>query len=148
VVVGQRLDRGGQLCESKQKIETHLCSDHTVEVGLHELLDKVDLIELVERRRLRDVEDGDDLRCPDQEQPHAVMVRQCTHVLVHTCLGEVLEQLELAEGAETEKRVLEGQDALDRDLPTRRLVDRGDYSAVRALAQRVADLVVGACADV
>jgi hypothetical protein len=42
-------------------IREGLCSDDPVEIGLHEFLDEVDLIEFVERRRLGDVQNGDDL---------------------------------------------------------------------------------------
>jgi hypothetical protein len=66
-----------------------------------------------------------------------------THVLVHACLRKVLEELELTEGPEAEERVFEGQDTLDRDLAACWFVDCGDDGAIRALAQRVGDLVVG-----
>jgi hypothetical protein len=71
--------------------------------------------------------------------------RSSAYVLVHACFGKVLEQLKLAESAEAEERVLEREDALDRDLLTRRLVQRAHDGAIRALAERAGDLVVGAC---
>lgn len=50
-----------------------LCSDDPVQIGLHELLDEVDLAEVLERGRFCDVEDADDLRellaaCPFIEE--------------------------------------------------------------------------------
>ena len=72
-----------------------------VEVCLHELLDEIDLLEVVDAGGAEDVEDGDD-------------------VLV----VKVAEELDLAEGAETEHGVVEGGDLLDGDLLARRLVQR------------------------
>lgn len=79
-----------------------LCADDAMEVGLHELLDEIDLPELCEARGLEDVEDGDD-------------------VLV----VEVAEKLDLAEGAETEHGVVEGGDSLYGDLALGGDVERG-----------------------
>lgn len=76
-----------------------LGSDHAVEVGLHELLDEIDVPERLEAGGEEDVEDGDD-------------------VLV----AKVAEKLDLAEGAQTEHGVVKGGDALDGDLALRWLV--------------------------
>jgi hypothetical protein len=69
-----------------------LCPDDPMEISLHELLDEVDLLEALEIRGTEDIEDGDD-------------------VLV----VEVAEELDFAEGAETEHGVVEGSYALDCD---------------------------------
>jgi hypothetical protein len=69
-----------------------LGADDAVEVGLHELLHEVDVPEGREAGRLEDVEDGDDV-----------------------FVAKVAEELDLAEGAETEHGVVEGGDALYRD---------------------------------
>ncbi len=70
-----------------------LGTDNAVHVGLHELLDEVDLGESLVGSWLLDVEDGDD-------------------VLV----VEVAEKLHLTEGSQTEHRVVEWGDLLDCDL--------------------------------
>ena len=67
-----------------------LGTNDAVKIGLHKFLDEVDLLEVIERGRAENVEYGDD-------------------VLV----VEVAEELDLAEGAETEHGVVEGGDALD-----------------------------------
>lgn len=68
-----------------------------------------------------------------------------TYVLVDTRLGEELEELELAQRAQAEEGVLEGEHLLDRDLPVRGFVQGGDDGAVRAFAEAVEDLVIVAC---
>jgi hypothetical protein len=78
-----------------------LCADDAVEVGLHELLDEVDLAKGGERGRAEHVEDRDDILVP-----------------------EVQEQADLAQRAQAEHRVVERRDALDRDLALRRQVHR------------------------
>ena len=93
-----------------------------MEVGLHELLNEVDLLEVVETRRTEDIENGDD-------------------VLVM----KVAEELDFAEGAEAEEGVLEGEDLLDRDLSVGGLVEGGDDGAVCAFAEAMENLVVLAC---
>ena len=79
-----------------------LRSDDAMQVGFHELLHEIDVSEQLEAGRLEDVEDGDDV-----------------------FVAKVAEQLDLAEGAETEHGVVEGGDALDGDLALGRLVDGG-----------------------
>jgi len=92
-----------------------LRSDHAVEVGLHELLDEIDIPERLEAGRLEDVEDGDDV-----------------------FVAKVAEQLDLAEGAQTEHGVVKRRDALDGDLALRRLV----HGRARAVSARVSGLRV------
>lgn len=113
-----------------------LGADDAVKIGLHEFLDEVDLLELLEIGWTEDVEDGDD-------------------VLVM----KVAKELDLAEGAEAEHGVVKGCYALDGDLALGGDVDRGagggservrcepgdaPNDAVRALADHIQGLVVGA----
>lgn len=68
-----------------------------------------------------------------------------THVFADTSLTEELEQLELAQGAQTEHRVVERSNLLNRDLaPTGPMERRADDS-IRALADDVEYLVLRAC---
>lgn len=78
-----------------------LCADDAVHVGLHELLDEIDLVKGVVAPGLLDVEDRDD-------------------VLV----VEVAQQLHLAQRPQAEHGVVEGGDLLDGDLLPGGLVDR------------------------
>lgn len=104
----------------------------------------IDLRELLERGRLHDVEDADDL------ENKSGGVSQCaagedavgTRVFVDACLGEELEELELAQGAETKESVLERQDLFDGDFAAGGLVHGCDDDAVRALAEAVKHTVV------
>ena len=66
-----------------------------------------------------------------------------TDVFADAGLAEELEELELAEGAETEHGVVEGCDLLDGDLATARSVDGGADDAIRTLADDVEDLILG-----
>lgn len=83
-----------------------LGADDTVKVRLHEFLDEVDLLELLETGRTQDVEDGDDI-----------------------LVMKVTEELDLAEGAEAEHGVIEGCYALDGDLALGRDMDGGAAAA-------------------
>lgn len=87
-----------------------LCADHTVHVGFHQLLDKVDFREAVVVSRLLDVEDGDDV-----------------------FVVKVAEELHLAEGAEAEHGVVEGSDLLDGHFLARGLVESGAVEGESAL---------------
>ena len=69
-----------------------------------------------------------------------------TYILADASLREELEQLELAQRAEAEHRVVERRDLLDRDLAPGRPVDGGAHDAVRALADDIEHLVLRACA--
>lgn len=80
--------------------------------GAH--LDEVDLAELGERRRAQDVEDSDDV-----------------------FVVKMPEQLDLAQGAETEHGVVEGRDALDCDLATGRYVHRRAGDDAQWMGQRI-----------
>nr|GAT50808.1 predicted protein [Mycena chlorophos] len=92
-----------------------------MEVRLHELLDQVDLCELGDGWRAEDVEDCDDV-----------------------FVVEVAEELNLAEGAETEHGVVEGGYALDGDLAASGVVDGRHDDAIGALADNVEDRVLAA----
>ena len=76
-----------------------LCANYSVHVGLHELLNEIDLSEGIVVPRLLDVEYGDD-------------------VLV----VEVPEKLHLSQSSQTEHGMVEGCDLLDRNLLARGLV--------------------------
>lgn len=81
-------------------IGQRLCPDDPMKISLHEFLYEIDLAKVMDILWPEDVEDGDD-------------------VLV----VKVAEELDLAQGAETEHGVVEGGDALDGDLATGRDVD-------------------------
>jgi hypothetical protein len=85
-----------------------------MEVSLHELLDQVDLVELVDRGWPEDVEDGDDI-----------------------LVVKMAEELYLAEGAETEHGVVEGGDTFNGDLALSGDMDRRHDYPVRALANDI-----------
>ena len=89
-----------------------------MQIGLHELLDEIDLLEAEEIGWSEDVEDGDD-------------------VLV----VEVSEELDLAEGAETEHGVVKGGDALDCDAALGGEMSCGADDAVCAFADDIEDVV-------
>lgn len=69
---------------------------------------------------------------------------KATHILILTSVREEPQELELAQGAQAEEGVLEWQDLLDGDLPSRRSMERGNDGAVCTFAQAVQQLVVGA----
>lgn len=125
-------------------IAEHLSADDAVHIGLHELLNEIDLPEVVERWGTKNVEDGDDV-----------------------FVAEVSEELDLAQSTKTKHGMVKGSDALYGYLALRRYVHRRakdracmDYTewardtdnkvdvpddAVCALADDIEDLVV--CAD-
>ena len=86
-----------------------------------------------------------DSRCAGEGDGAAGM-RGETYVLADASLREELEQLELAQRAEAEHRVVERRDLLDRDLAPGRPVDGRAHDAVRALADDIEHLVLRACA--
>ena len=93
------LESPSQLCVRRYDTDP---SHEKLKTHLHE----IHLLERVETRGLDDVDDADD-------------------VLADAGLGEELEQLELAQGAQTEHGVVERRDLLDRDLFVRFVSYRG-----------------------
>ena len=94
-------------------------ADDGVQVGVHVLLDEVDLAEALETRGLLDVEDFDDVR-----------------------VVEALEELDLAQGPQAEEVPLKGLDLLDgHELLAVVAVADGD-DAVGALSDDAEHLVV------
>lgn len=79
-----------------------------MQVGLHQLLDEIDVFEQLETGRLKDVEDRDNV-----------------------LMAKVPEKLDLAKGAQTKHGMVERGDTLYGDLPLRWLVD-GRASTVRS----------------
>ena len=67
-----------------------------------------------------------------------------THVFADTRLTEELEQLQLAQCAQTEHGVIEGRDFLDGDLAPAGSVHRRAHNAVRALTDDIEHLVLRA----
>ena len=67
-----------------------------------------------------------------------------THVFADTRLTEELEQLQLAQCAQTEHGVIEGGDFLDGDLAPAGSVHRRTHNAVRALTDDIKHLVLRA----
>jgi hypothetical protein len=53
-----------------------------------------------------------------------------THVFIYTSLREESQQLQFTQRAQAEQGMLEGEDLLNRDLPSRGLVQRGYYGAI------------------
>lgn len=68
--------------------------------------------------------------------------RRGTRIFVDACLGEELEELELAQRAETKESVLERQDLFDGDFATGGLVDGCHDCPVCSFSEAVKHTVV------
>lgn len=83
-------------------ITEFLGTNNTMKVGLHELLDEVNLVELVYTAWLEDIKDRDDV-----------------------FVMKVSEEFYFTESSKTEHSVVEGSDALDSDFALSGHVDCG-----------------------
>jgi hypothetical protein len=67
-----------------------LCPDDTMQIGLHQLLHKIHLVEIINTWGIKDVKYGNDV-----------------------FVAKVAQKLDLAKSSQTEHGVLKGRDALD-----------------------------------
>ena len=65
-----------------------------------------------------------------------------SYILVHACLREEFEELELSQGAKAKEGVLERKDFFNGHFPSRRLVDCCSDSTVGALSETMEDAVI------
>ena len=67
------------------------------------------------------------------------------YVLAYTSLTEEFEQLQLPKSPQTEHRMVEGSNLLDRNLSSSRAMDSGTNDTVGTLSYDIEDLILRSC---
>jgi hypothetical protein len=72
-------------------------------------------------------------------------IRRVAYVLAYSGLAEEFEQLQFPKSPQTEHRVVEGGNLLDRNLSSRWAMDSGTNDTVGTLSYDIEDLILRAC---